>query len=134
MKIQIVQLFDLELEILGGTVGEKTIVGLINEELAFKDKHQLQRVLKKLAEEKATYAESEKKLFISLGAVEEEGQLVIKNKLEDGSDNPALQKLTEERAGMLTQEIDLGEFKFNVDDFNFKSKSIYPVFMHVAFS
>ena len=134
MKIQIVQLFDLELEILGGTVGEKTIVGLINEELAFKDKHQLQRVLKKLAEEKATYAESEKKLFTSLGAVEEEGQLVIKNKLEDGSDNPALQKLAEERAGMLTQEIDLGEFKFNVDDFNFKSKSIYPVFMHVAFS
>jgi hypothetical protein len=134
MKIQIVQLFDLELEILGGTVGEKTIVGLINEELAFKDKHQLQRVLKKLAEEKATYVESEKKLFISLGAVEEEGQLVIKNKLEDGSDNPTLQKLTEERAGMLTQEIDLGEFKFNVDDFNFKSKSIYPVFMHVAFS
>lgn len=134
MKIQLGELFPLELEIVGGTLGEKTVVGLINEELDFKSKHQLQRVLKKLSEEKAIYIESEKKLFTSLGAVEEEGQLIIKPTLEDGSVNPAMEKLIKERTELLSQEIEIGEFSFEIESFNFKSKSTYPVFMNAAFS
>ena len=134
MKIQIGELFQLELEILGGTLGEKIVVGLLNEEIDFKSKHQLQRVIKKLSEEKATFTESEKKLFISLGAVEEEGQLVIKELLEDGSVNPAMEKLIKERTELLSQEIEIGEFSFDIESFNFKSKSTYPVFMNRAFS
>lgn len=134
MKIQLGELFPLELEILGGTLGEKTVVGLLNEEIDFKSKHQLQRVLKKLSEEKAIFVESEKKLFISLGAVEEEGQLVIKELLEDGSINPAMEKLVKERTELFLQEIEIGEFNFDIESFNFKSKSTYPVFMNAAFS
>ena len=134
MKIKLGELFSLELEIIGGTFKESTIVGLINEELDFKSKHQLQRVLKKLSEEKTLYLENEKKLFVSLGAVEEEGKLVIKETLEDGSPNPFIEKLIKERNEALSQEIDLGEFNFDIDSFNFKSKSTYPVFMLLAFS
>jgi hypothetical protein len=134
MKIQLGELFQLELEILGGTIGERVFVGLVNEEIDFKSKHQLQRVLKKLLEEKALFVESEKKLFISLGAVEEEGNLIIKDTLEDGSINPSLEKLMKERTELLKQEIDLGEYAFDIESFNFKSKSTYPVFMNVAFS
>lgn len=142
MKITVSQLLSLEIEILGGSmkevinerVVENVFVGLMNEELSFKCKHQLQRLMKKLIEEKELYSETEKKLFISLGAVEKDGQLMIEKLLEDGSPNPALKKLTEERIQIISQEIDLGEFKFDIDDFNFKSKSTYPVFMHVAFS
>lgn len=134
MKIKLGELFQLELEILGGTVGEQVFIGLVNEEIDFKSKHQLQRVLKKLLEEKTLFAESEKKLFTSLGAVEQEGQLIIKDKLEDGSPNPAMQKLIEERTELLKQEIELGEYAFDIDSFNFKSKSTYPVFMNIAFS
>lgn len=134
MKIHLGNLFQLEAEILGGTFGEKTFVGLINEELDFKSKHQLQRVLKKLIEEKMLFVETEKKLFISLGAVEEENQLIIPTTLEDGSVNPSLEKLTKERTELLSQEIEIGEFSFDIESFNFKSKSIYPVFMNAAFS
>lgn len=134
MKIKLGELFQLELEILGGTVGEQVFVGLVNEELDFKSKHQLQRVLKKLLEEKTLFVESEKKLFVSLGAVEEENQLIIPATLEDGSVNPSLEKLTKERTELLMQEIDLGEFTFDIDSFSFKSKSTYPVFMNIAFS
>jgi hypothetical protein len=133
MRTQIGKLFALEMEIAGGTFGDNTIVGLINEELDFKSKHQLQRLFKKISEEKATYLETEKKLFVSLGAVEENGQLTIKQTLDDGSVNPAIEKLTKERAELLSQEIDLGEFTFDIESFNFKSKSTYPVFMSVAF-
>lgn len=133
MRTQIGKLFALEMEIAGGTFGENTIVGLINEELDFKSKHQLQRLFKKISEEKATYLETEKKLFVSLGATEENGQLTIKQTLDDGSVNPVIEKLTKERAELLSQEIDLGEFTFDIESFNFKSKSTYPVFMSVAF-
>ena len=133
MKIKLGELFSLELEIMGGTFGEKTIVGLLNEELDFKSKHQLQRFLKKLSEEKTLYVETEKKIFISLGAVEKDGQLIIESELVDGSKNPAMEKLTKERTELLIQEIDLGEFTFDIESFNFKSKSIYSVFMSVAF-
>lgn len=134
MKIKLGELFQLELEILGGIIGEQVFVGLINEEIDFKSKHQLHRVLKKLMEEKTLFSETEKKLFISLGAVEEENQLIIPTTLEDGSVNPSLEKLTKEKTELLNQEIDLGEYIFDIDSFNFKSKSTYPVFMNILFS
>ncbi len=97
MKFKIFQMFDLELEIAGGKREEFSIVGLLNESVSFKTKYLLQRVLKKIAEEKQQFMEAEKSLFESLGAVEKDGNLVIENTLPDGSPNPAIEKLVQER-------------------------------------
>ena len=133
MKFKLFQMFDLELEIAGGKKGDFSIVGLLNESVSFKTKYLLQRVLKKIAEEKEQYVASEKALFTSLGAVEKDGNLVIENTLEDGSQNPAIQKLIEERTQLMNVEVDAGDLDFKIEDFDFKSESTYPVFMFLAF-
>jgi hypothetical protein len=133
MKFKLFQMFDLELEIAGGKREEFSIVGLMNESISFKTKYLLQKVLKKISEEKEQYMNSEKELFTSLGAVEKDGNLVIENTLEDGSPNPAIQKLIEERTQLMKVEVDAGELDFKIEDFDFKSGSTYPLFMLLAF-
>jgi hypothetical protein len=133
MKFKLFQMFDLELEIAGGKREDFSIVGLINESISFKTKYLLQRVLKKIGEEKEQYVTSEKALFTSLGAIEKDGNLVIENTLEDGSPNPAIQKLIEERTQLMNVEVDAGELDFKIEDFDFKSESTYPLFMLIAF-
>jgi hypothetical protein len=133
MKFKLFQMFDLELEIAGGKREEFSIVGLMNESISFKTKYLLQKVLKKIGEEKEQYMNSEKELFTSLGAVEKDGNLVIENTLEDGSPNPAIQKLIEERTQLMKVEVDAGELDFKIEDFDFKSGSTYPLFMLLAF-
>jgi hypothetical protein len=126
-------MFDLELELAGGKREEFSIVGLMNESISFKTKYLLQKVLKKIAEEKEQLMNSEKELFTSLGAVEKDGNLMIENTLEDGSPNPAIQKLIEERTQLMNVEVDAGELDFKIEDFDFKSESTYPLFMMLAF-
>jgi hypothetical protein len=126
-------MFDLELELAGGKREEFSIVGLMNESISFKTKYLLQKVLKKISEEKEQYINSEKELFTSLGAVEKDGNLMIENTLEDGSPNPAIQKLIEERTQLMNLEVDAGELDFKIEDFDFKSESTYPLFMMLAF-
>jgi hypothetical protein len=126
-------MFDLELELVGGKREEFSIVGLMNESISFKTKYLLQKVLKKIAEEKEQLMNSEKELFTSLGAVEKDGNLIIENTLEDGSPNPAIQKLIEERTQLMNVEVDAGELDFKIEDFDFKSESTYPLFMMLAF-
>jgi hypothetical protein len=133
MKFKLFQMFDLELELAGGKREEFSIVGLLNESISFKTKYLLQRMLKKIAEEKQQFAEAEKSLFESLGAIEKDGNLVIENTLEDGSPNPAIQKLIEERTQLMNVEVDAGELDFKIEDFDFKSESTYPLFMLLAF-
>jgi len=133
MKFKIFQMFELELEIAGGKREDFSIVGLLNESVSFKTKYLLQRVLKKIGEEKQQFMETEKSLFTSLGAVEKDGNLVIENTLEDGSPNPAIQKLIEERTQLMNVEVDAGDLDFKIEDFDFKSESTYPVFMLLAF-
>ena len=133
MKFKLFQMLQLELEIAGGKREEFSIVGLLNENVSFKTKYLLQRVLKKIGEEKEQFANSEKELFISLGAVEKDGNLVIENTLEDGSPNPAIEKLIEERTQLMNVEVDAGELDFKIEDFDFKSESTYPLFMLLAF-
>jgi len=133
MKFKLFQMFELELEIAGGKIEDFSIVGLLNESISFKTKYLLQRVLKKIGEEKEQYVTSEKALFTSLGAIEIDGKLVIENTLEDGSPNPAIQKLIEERTQLMNVEVDAGELDFKIEDFDFKSESTYPVFMLLAF-
>jgi hypothetical protein len=133
MKFKLFQMFDLELELAGGKKEEFSIVGLMNESISFKTKYLLQKVLKKISEEKEQYINSEKELFTSLGAVEKDGKLIIENTLEDGSPNPAIQKLIEERTQLMNLEVDAGELDFKIEDFDFKSESTYPLFMMLAF-
>ena len=133
MKFKLFQMFDLELELVGGKREEFSIVGLMNESISFKTKYLLQKVLKKIAEEKEQLMNSEKELFTSLGAVEKDGNLIIENTLEDGSPNPAIQKLIEERTQLMNVEVDAGELDFKIEDFDFKSESTYPLFMMLAF-
>lgn len=133
MKFKIFQMFDLELEIAGGKREEFSIIGLLNESVSFKTKYLLQRVLKKISEEKQQFMETEKSLFESLGAVEKDGNLVIENTLPDGSPNPVIEKLVQERTQLMNVEVDAGDLDFKIEDFDFKSESTYPVFMLLAF-
>ena len=133
MKFKLFQMFDLELEIAGGKREDFSIVGLLNESISFKTKYLLQRVLKKIAEEKEQFINSEKELFTSLGAVEKDGNLVIENTLEDGSPNPVIEKLIQEKTQLMNVEVDAGDLDFKIEDFDFKSESTYPVFMLLAF-
>ena len=133
MKFKLFQMFDLELEIAGGKREDFSIVGLLNESISFKTKYLLQRVLKKIAEEKEQYVASEKALFTSLGAVEKDGNLVIENTLEDGSPNPVIEKLIQEKTQLMNVEVDAGDLDFKIEDFDFKSESTYPLFMLIAF-
>jgi len=133
MKFKLFQMFDLEFEIAGVKREEFSIVGLLNESISFKTKYLLQRVLKKIAEEKQQLMEAEKALFESLGAVEKDGNLVIENTLPDGSVNPAIQKLIDEKTQLMNVEVDAGDLDFKIEDFDFKSESTYPVFMLLAF-
>ena len=133
MKFKLFQMFDLELELAGVKREDFSIVGLLNESISFKTKYLLQRLLKKIGEEKQQFIETEKSLFESLGAVEKDGNLIIENTLEDGSPNPAIQKLIEERNQLMNVEVDAGDLDFKIEDFDFKSESTYPVFMLLAF-
>lgn len=133
MKFKLFQMFELELEIAGGKREDFSIVGLLNESVNFKTKYLLQRVLKKISEEKEQYVASEKELFTSLGAVEKDGTLMIEKTLEDGTPNPAIEKLIKERTQLMNVEVDAGELDFKIEDFDFKSESTYPVFMLLAF-
>lgn len=133
MKFKLFQMFDLELELAGVKREDFSIVGLLNESISFKTKYLLQRLLKKIGEEKQQFIETEKALFESLGAVEKDGNLIIENTLEDGSPNPAIQKLIEERNQLMNVEVDAGDLDFKIEDFDFKSESTYPVFMLLAF-
>lgn len=133
MKFKLFQMFDLELEIAGGKVKDFSIVGLLNESVSFKTKYLLQRLLKKIGEEKQQFLEAEKSLFESFGAVEKDGNLVIENTLPDGSPNPAIEKLIQERSQLMNVEVDAGDLDFKIEDFDFKSESSYPVFMLLAF-
>lgn len=133
MKFKLFQMFELELEIAGGKREDFSIVGLLNESVNFKTKYLLQRVLKKISEEKEQYVASEKELFTSLGAVEKDGTLMIEKTLEDGTPNPAIEKLIKERTQLMNVEVDAGDLDFKIEDFDFKSESTYPVFMLLAF-
>ena len=133
MKFKLFQMFDLELEIAGGKREDLSVVGLLNESISFKTKYLLQRLLKKIGEEKQQFHEVEKSLFESFGAVEKDGNLVIENTLPDGSPNPAIEKLMQERLQLMNVDVDAGDLDFKIEDIDFKSESSYPVFMLLAF-
>jgi hypothetical protein len=133
MKATVQQVLDLQVEIAGVKTERFTVVGLLNEKLNIKTKYRLQKLFKKIKAEVEEYNEAEKSLFTSLGAVEENGALVIKNTLEDGSVNPAILELAEERKKLLEEVVDLGEFTFEIEDLDFESESNYYTFMSVAF-
>lgn len=130
MKCKLSQIFNLEIEIVGGTFMDKPVKGLINEELAFKPKFYLQKLLKKIMEEKELFQKGQKELFVKSGAVEKDGQLVLEPSEENA---PVIEQLNKEILDLLNDDIDFEGVKFDIEDFDFKSESSYPVFMSVAF-
>lgn len=134
MKLTVGQAVDIELEILGFTAGDVKVPGLLNEKLPMKTKYWLKRLVKKLSESRKDFFEAEKELFVSLGAEEVDGKLIIKQKLEDGSDNPAIEELNKQRNALLSEKIYVGDIKFDINDFTFEDEmNAYQVFMEVAF-
>jgi hypothetical protein len=130
MKCKISQIFNLEIEIVGGTFMDKPIKGIINEEINFKPKYYLQKLLKKIMEEKELFQKAQKEMFVKAGAVEKDGQLVI----EPSEENvPVIEQINKETFELLNDDVEFEGIKFDIDDFDFKSESSYPVFMNVAF-
>jgi hypothetical protein len=133
MKATIAQILDLQIDIAGIKSGEFKKTGLLNEKINIKVKYWLQKLFKKIQSEVELFNETEKSLFVSLGAVEKEGGLIIEQYLEDGTVNPAIQELNKERANLLAQVVDLGEFEFKIEEFDFETESNYYTFMSVVF-
>jgi hypothetical protein len=130
MKCKLSQIFNLEIEIVGGTFMDKPVKGLINEELAFKPKFYLQKLLKKIMEEKELFQKGQKEMFVKAGAVEKDGQLVLEPSEENA---PVIEQLNKEILELLNEDVEFEGIKFIIDDFDFKSESSYPVFMNVTF-
>ena len=130
MKCKISQIFNLEIEIVGGTFMDKPIKGLINEELSFKPKFYLQKLLKKIMEEKELFQKEQKKMFVEAGAVEKDGQLVLEPSEENA---PVIEQLNKEIMELLNDDVEFEGVNFDIENFDFKSESSYPVFMSVAF-
>ena len=130
MKCKLSQIFNLEVEIVGGTFMDKPIKGLINEDVAFKPKYYLQKLLKKIMEEKELFQKGQKEMFVKAGAVEKDGQLVLEPSEENA---PVIEQLNKEIMDLLNEDVEFEGVKFDIDDFDFKSESSYPVFMNVAF-
>jgi hypothetical protein len=130
MKCKLSQIFNLEIEIVGGTFMDKPVKGLINEDIAFKPKFYLQKLLKKIMEEKELFQKGQKEMFVKAGAVEKDGQLVLEPSEENA---PVIEQLNKEMLDLLNEDVEFEGIKFDIDDFDFKSESSYPVFMSVAF-
>ena len=109
MRTKLEKIFNLEIEIIGGKIEEIEFTGLLREEITFKTKYNLQKLLKKIQEEKNHYIEIEKELFKSMGAVEKDDSLVVVEFLEDGTRNPMIDKLISERFELMNQDVDPDE-------------------------
>ncbi len=133
MKVTIRQCVDLQVEIAGSKSVIPPVIGLLNEKLGFKTKYWLQKMFKKVMAEVNDFSEAEKSIFLSLGATEKNGRLRIPKQLEDGSLNPVHEELEKQRQVLLDETVDLGDFNFKIEEFDFESESRYTTFMAVVF-
>jgi hypothetical protein len=123
MKIKLAQGLDVLLDL----NGNDTIKGLLNEKVNSKPKYWLNKLNKELSREGEEFENLRSELVKKLGE-EKDGSYQIKYKLDDGSINPNIDIFNKEIAELLNMEIEIKDYEFKIEDFNFESESNYQFF------
>jgi hypothetical protein len=123
MKIKLAQGLDVLLDL----NGNDTIKGLLNEKVNSKPKYWLNKLNKELSREGEEFENLRSELVKKLGE-EKDGSYQIKYKLDDGSINPNLELFNKEITELLNMEIEIKDYEFKIEDFNFESESNYQFF------
>lgn len=123
MKIKLAQGLDVLLDL----NGNDTIKGLLNEKVNSKPKYWLNKLNKELSREGEEFENLRSELIKKLGE-EKDGSYQIKYKLDDGSINPNLELFNKEITELLNMEIEIKDYEFKIEDFNFESESNYQFF------
>ena len=130
MKITIEKTLSLEYEIQGfkNDKQETLLKGLVNEALPIKTKYWLNKLFAKVESEKKSFMTLRDELIKSLGEKKEDGSIEIPITV-DGELNPKFVDFKNQEKELLEEEIEIEGIKFNIDDFDFKTESNYPVFI-----
>ena len=123
MKIKLAQGLDVLLDL----NGNDTIKGLLNEKVNSKPKYWLNKLNKELSREGEEFENLRSELVKKLGE-EKDGSYQIKYKLDDGSINPNLELFNKEVTELLNMEIEIKDYQFKIEDFDFESESNYQFF------
>ena len=123
MKIKLAQGLDVLLDL----NGNDTIKGLLNEKVNSKPKYWLNKLNKELSREGEEFENLRSELVKKLGE-EKDGSYQIKYKLDDGSINPNIDIFNKEITELLNMEIEIKDYEFKIEDFNFESESNYQFF------
>jgi hypothetical protein len=123
MKIKLAQGLDVLLDL----NGNDTIKGLLNEKVNSKLKYWLNKLNKELSQEREEFGKLRDELIKKLGE-EKDGSYQIKYKLDDGSINPNIDIFNKEITELLNMEIEIKDYEFKIEDFNFESESNYQFF------
>ena len=123
MKIKLAQGLDVLLDL----NGNDTIKGLLNEKVNSKPKYWLNKLNKELSREGEEFQNLRSELIKKLGE-EKDGSYQIKYKLDNGSINPNIDIFNKEIADLLNMEIEIKDYQFKIEDFDFESESNYQFF------
>ena len=123
MKIKLAQGLDVLLDL----NGNDTIKGLLNEKVNSKPKYWLNKLNKELSREGEEFQNLRSELIKKLGE-EKGGSYQIKYKFDDGSINPNIDIFNKEIADLLNMEIEIKDYQFKIEDFDFESESNYQFF------
>jgi hypothetical protein len=123
MKIKLAQGLDVLLDL----NGNDTIKGLLNEKVNSKPKYWLNKLNKELSQEREGFGKLRDELIKKLGE-EKDGSYQIKYKLDDGSINPNIDIFNKEITELLNMEIEIKDYQFKIEDFDFESESNYQFF------
>lgn len=128
MKLKLQELVLLRQE-LNGLSDQKTgqifYKGLLSQEVHFKQKYHLTKLSKEVESEFEQLKESEQELLKKHFGEEQPTDS------PEFYESEAFKSFSAERAELFQEELEIKDFTFNIDDFDFKSAESYPVFMEL---
>lgn len=128
MKLKLQQLVLLRQE-LNGLSDQKTgqifYKGLLSQEVHFKQKYHLTKLSKEVESEFEHLKSSEQELFKKHFGEEQPTES------PEFYESDEFKNYSAERFELFQEEIDFKDFEFSIEDFDFKSSELYPVFMEL---
>jgi hypothetical protein len=125
MKIKLKDSLSLLIDLNGkNTINKK---GLLNEKISAISKYKLNKLNKELISEEGEFINFRNELLKKFGT-ELNGKYVLESFLEDGSVNPKVDDFNKEIISLLNETIEIKNYEFNIEEFNFESESNYALF------
>lgn len=128
MKVKSIQLSALRSELLGFKQEEKVLIkGLLNEPIKFKAKYWLNKLAKEVSGEIDELQKQIVEIYKKYDGVEKGGLISV------DKDHEKYEEFEKELAQVDELEIELKDYKFDLDDFDFSTDYYYPVFINLFF-